>query len=67
VVARLLDADDPDFGFDALRRSFGDLHDAGVVDATRVVCAALRNAASTATRLITSEAAVAPVGRPGGS
>jgi chaperonin GroEL len=60
VVARLLADDDPEFGFDAARRSFGNLHDAGVVDATRVVCATLRNAASTATRLLTSEAAVAP-------
>jgi chaperonin GroEL len=59
VVARLLEDDDPDFGFDAARRSFGNLHDTGVVDATRVVCAALRNAASTATRLLISEAAVA--------
>jgi chaperonin GroEL len=59
VVARLLDDDNPESGFDAVRRQFGNLHDAGVVDATRVVCAALRNAASTATRLLTSEAAVA--------
>jgi chaperonin GroEL len=63
VVARLLADDDPDFGFDAARRSFANLHDAGVVDATRVVCAALRNAASTATRLLISEAVIAPARR----
>ena len=63
VVARLLADDDPDFGFDAARGSFGNLHDAGVVDATRVVCAALRNAASTATRLLISEAVIAPARR----
>jgi chaperonin GroEL len=63
VVARLLQEDDPDFGFDAARRSFGNMHDAGVLDATRVVCAALRHAAATATRLVTSEAAIAPARR----
>jgi chaperonin GroEL len=59
VVARLLASDDPAFGFDATTRRHGDLLDAGVVDATPVVCAALRNAASTAARLLGSEAAIA--------
>ena len=60
VVARLLDQDDPDFGFDAATGRYGDLAAAGIVDATRVVAAGLRNAASTAARIITTEAAVTP-------
>jgi chaperonin GroEL len=59
VIARLLAEDDPGFGFDAARRRFGDLHATGIVDATRIVSEALRNAASTATQLLMSEAAIA--------
>jgi chaperonin GroEL len=61
VVARLLDAQGPDLGFDAGRGRFCDLVEAGIVDATDVVCAAFRNAVSTAARIVLSEAAVAPV------
>ena len=66
VVARLLDQDDPDFGYDAAAGRYRDLVAAGIVDATRVVSAALRNAVSTAARILTTEAAVTPVeGAPG--
>lgn len=61
AVARLLDQDDPDFGYDAASRRYRDLVAAGIVDATGVTAAALRNAASTAIRLLTTEAAVTPV------
>lgn len=60
VVARLLASDDGAFGFDAATSRHGDLLEAGVVDAAPVVCAALRNAASTAARLLGTEAAIAP-------
>jgi chaperonin GroEL len=61
VVARLLDGPEPDLGFDAATGRFCDLWEAGIVDATEVVCAAFRNAVSTAARIVLSEAAVAPV------
>jgi chaperonin GroEL len=60
VVARLLEQDDADLGFDAASGRYGDLVAAGIVDATRVVTTALRNAASTAARILATEAAVIP-------
>jgi chaperonin GroEL len=60
VTARLLESDDPEVGFEVTGRSFANLHEAGIVDPTRVVRAALRKAAATATRLVTSEAAMVP-------
>jgi chaperonin GroEL len=59
TVARQLDQPGP--GFDAASGRFCDLAEAGIVDPTEVVCAALRNAISTAARIVLSEAAVAPV------
>lgn len=61
AVARQLETTDPNHGFDAARERFGDLLEAGVIDATQVVCCALRNAVSAAARIVTSEAAIAPV------
>ena len=46
VVARILEQADPDFGLDAATGAVRRPDDAGVVDAARVVRAALRNAAS---------------------
>jgi chaperonin GroEL len=63
AVARLLDQDDPDFGYDAAADRFCDLVAAGIVDATSAVAAALRNAASTAVRILLTEAAVIPLAR----
>ena len=42
VVARLLECDDPAFGFDAAAGRYGNLIETGVIDAARVVCTALR-------------------------
>ena len=61
VVARLLHGQEPDLGFDAETGRFCDLTRAGIVDPSEVVCAAFRNAVSTAARIVLSEAAVAPV------
>ncbi len=46
------------FGFDAAREEFGDLYELGIIDPTKVVRVALENAASVASLLITTEAAV---------
>jgi chaperonin GroEL len=61
VVARLLDGQEPDLGFDAGTGRICDLRAAGIVDPTEVVCCAFRNAISAAARIVLSEAAVAPV------
>ncbi|MDH3772002.1 MAG: chaperonin GroEL, partial [Nitrospirota bacterium] len=61
AVAQLLETDDPCQGFDANTGRLGDLFEAGIIDATKVVATACRNAASTAARIVTSEAAIAPL------
>jgi chaperonin GroEL len=47
------------FGFDAAKEEYTDLHEAGIIDPTKVVRFALQNAASVASLLITTEAVVA--------
>jgi len=63
------------YGFNAETESFGDLVAEGVIDPTKVTRAALQNAASIASLLLTTEAMVceypeekdkAPAGSPGG-
>jgi chaperonin GroEL len=64
VIGRLLDQDDPAFGFDAQTGEYRNLVQAGVVDPTKVVRSALQEAASVAGLLITTEALVAEKARP---
>jgi chaperonin GroEL len=63
------------YGFNAETESFGDLVEEGVIDPTMVTRAALQNAASIASLLLTTEALIgdypekdesAPAGPPGG-
>ena len=72
VVADVLEHSG-DYGFDAAREEYGDLMKAGILDPVKVVRAALQNAASVASLLLTTEAAVveipqkeAPAGGGGG-
>jgi chaperonin GroEL len=55
VVARMLESKGA-FGFDAARKEFVDLYDAGIVDPTKVVRIALENAVSVASVLLLTEA-----------
>jgi chaperonin GroEL len=64
VVGKLLDQDDPAFGFDAQTGEYRNLVQAGVVDPTKVVRTALQEAASVAGLLITIEAMIAEKARP---
>ena len=59
VVGKLLEANDPDRGFDAQTLEYVDMIKAGIIDPTKVVRLALQNAASVAGLLVTSEAMVA--------
>jgi chaperonin GroEL len=59
VAGKLLDGDDDNLGFNAATDVYEDLVKAGVIDPTKVVRAALQDAASVAGLLITTEAAVA--------
>ena len=59
VVGKLLDANDPNRGFDAQTGNYVDMVKAGIIDPTKVVRLALQNAASVAGLLVTTEAMVA--------
>ncbi|MEQ9661143.1 MAG: TCP-1/cpn60 chaperonin family protein, partial [Parasphingopyxis sp.] len=59
VAGKLVDGKDENMGFNAATDQYEDLVKAGVVDPTKVVRAALQDAASVAGLLITTEATVA--------
>ncbi|MGP1352318.1 MAG: chaperonin GroEL [Parasphingopyxis sp.] len=59
VSGKLLDGNDTKLGFNAQTDTYEDLVKAGVIDPTKVVRAALQDAASVAGLLITTEATVA--------
>jgi chaperonin GroEL len=75
VVEKVMLNNNQNYGFNAETESFGDLVAEGVIDPTKVTRAALQNAASIASLLLTSEASVseypdkeekAEAGSPGG-
>jgi chaperonin GroEL len=55
----VLEKDDYNWGFDAQSGEFKDMVKAGIIDPTKVVRAALQDAASVAGLLITTEAMIA--------
>src|SRR5213079_1359600 len=69
IVGRLMDKNDPNYGYDAQAGEYKDMVAAGIIDPTKVVRVALQDAASVAGLLITTEAMVTdrpePKGAPG--
>jgi len=61
VVGKILESQEPSFGFNAETEQFEDLVKAGVIDPTMVARTALQNAASIAGLLLTTEAIVTEV------
>ena len=59
IVGKLLEAKDPNYGFDAQAEKYVDMIDAGIVDPAKVVRTALQDAASIAGLLVTTEVMVA--------
>ncbi len=59
MVGKLLEKDQYSYGFDAQNGEYGNLMTKGIIDPTKVVRAAIQNAASVAGLLITTEAMVA--------
>ena len=59
VAGKLLDGSDESLGFNAATDTYENLVAAGVIDPTKVVRAALQDAASVAGLLITTEATIA--------
>ena len=61
VVIDRVRAEKGSFGYDALRNEFTDMVKAGIVDPAKVTRSALENAASVASMLLTTEAAVVEI------
>jgi chaperonin GroEL len=62
IVGKILEKDQYSYGFDAQTGEYGNLATKGIIDPTKVVRAAIQNAASVAGLLITTEAMVAKLG-----
>ena len=58
VAGRILDKNNPTYGFDAQSGQYVDMVKAGIIDPTKVVRTALQDAASVAALLITTEAMI---------
>jgi chaperonin GroEL len=61
VVGKIMDNKSETFGFDAQTEDYVDMVEKGIIDPTKVVRAALQDAASIAALLVTTEAMVAEV------
>ena len=59
VAGKLVEKNDPNWGYDAQNDEYVDMFKAGIVDPTKVVRTALQDAASIAGLLITTEAMIA--------
>ena len=75
VAQKVMDSKDRNFGYDALRKKYGNMIEFGVIVPTKVERAALQNGASIASLLLTTDAVVSeipekketpPAGPPGG-
>jgi chaperonin GroEL len=74
VAQKVMESTDKNFGYDALRKEYGDMIEFGVIVPTKVERIALQNGASIASLLLTTDAVVseipekkeAPSGPPGG-
>ncbi len=61
VAQKVMESRDKNFGYDALRREYGDMVKAGVIVPTKVERAALQNGASIASLLLTTDAVVSEI------
>ena len=75
VAQKVMISKDKNYGYDALRKDYGDMVKFGVIVPTKVERAALQNGASIASLLLTTDAVVSeipekketpPAGPPGG-
>ncbi len=64
IVGKILESKDTDFGYNAQTGEYGNMFKFGVIDPTKVVRAALQDAASVSGLLITTEAMVADKPEP---
>ena len=66
-MGKLLEQDNPRFGFNAATGEYVDMIKAGIIDPTKVVRTALQDASSVAALMTTTEAAVADSPEPAGA
>ncbi|HIP91953.1 MAG TPA: molecular chaperone GroEL, partial [Thermotoga sp.] len=55
IMEKILEKDDPAYGFDALKGEFCNMFERGIIDPAKVTRSALQNAASIAGMLLTTE------------
>src|ERR1700709_572318 len=67
IVGKILEKDQYSYGFDSQTGEYVNLISKGIIDPTKVVRAAIQNAASVAGLLITTEAMVAELPKKGGA
>ncbi|MCP4261486.1 MAG: chaperonin GroEL [Planctomycetes bacterium] len=61
VAQKVMESNDKNFGYDALRKKYGDMIKFGVIVPTKVERAALQNGASIASLLLTTDAVVSEI------
>ncbi|PIR61610.1 MAG: chaperonin GroEL [Candidatus Pacebacteria bacterium CG10_big_fil_rev_8_21_14_0_10_44_11] len=61
VVYKIKEKDDPSWGYDVMSGKFGDMVKAGVIEPAKVEIAALQNAASVASMILTTECLVTDI------
>ena len=67
IVGKILEKDQYNYGFDSQTGEYGNLVSKGIIDPTKVVRAAIQNAASVAALLITTEAMIAELPKKNGA
>ena len=58
VVDKVLSSDSSMYGYNAANNTYGDMHEMGIIDPAKVTRVALQNAASVASMIMTTEAAI---------
>jgi chaperonin GroEL len=64
VVRKIIEKDDPSYGFNAITNEFGDMIKAGVVEPAKVNIEALKNAASVGKMILTTECLITDLPEP---
>ncbi len=64
IVANILAAGKPGFGYDAMNDAYGDMFEKGIIDPTKVTRSALQNASSVAAMVLTTESLVTDIPKP---
>jgi len=64
IVDKIVNANTPNYGYDALNNKYCDMVECGIIDPTKVTRSVLQNAASVASTLLTTESIVTDIPTP---